>query len=152
MILDALLKLRQVCCHPQLLNLESAQSITESAKLEMFIELIDTLMAEAKKVLVFSEFTSMLSILEENIKAKNIRYSKLTGATRKRQEVIEKFTKGNANIFLISLKTGGVGLTWQRLIPLFTTTHGGTRQSKTRQPTGLTELGKISRYLYINWW
>ncbi len=110
MILDALLKLRQVCCHPQLLKLKSAQSVTESAKLEMFIELIDTLMAEGKKVLVFSQFTSMLSILEENIKAKKIRYSKLTGATRKRQEAIEKFTKGDANIFLISLKAGGVGL------------------------------------------
>ena len=110
MILDALLKLRQVCCHPQLLKLKSAQSVTESAKLEMFLELIDTLMAEGKKVLVFSQFTSMLSILEENIKAKKIRYSKLTGATRKRQDAIEKFTKGDANIFLISLKAGGVGL------------------------------------------
>jgi len=110
MILDALLKLRQVCCHPQLLKLKSAQSVTESAKLEMFLELIDTLMAEGKKVLVFSQFTSMLSILEENIKARKINYSKLTGATRKRQEAIEKFTKGDANIFLISLKAGGVGL------------------------------------------
>ena len=110
MILDALLKLRQVCCHPQLLKLKSAQNVKESAKLEMFLELIDTLMAEGKKVLVFSQFTSMLSILEEQIKLKKIKYSKLTGATRKRQEAIEKFTKGDAQIFLISLKAGGVGL------------------------------------------
>ncbi len=110
MILDALLKLRQVCCHPQLLKLESAKKIQESAKLEMFLELIETLMAEGKKVLVFSQFTSMLSILEEEIRSRKIKYSKLTGATRKREEAIEKFTKGDADIFLISLKAGGVGL------------------------------------------
>ena len=110
MILDALLKLRQVCCHPKLLKLKSAQNVKESAKLEVFLELIDTLMAEKRKILVFSQFTSMLSILEEEIKIKKIKYTKLTGATRKRQEAIEKFTKGDAQIFLISLKAGGVGL------------------------------------------
>ncbi len=110
MILDALLKLRQVCCHPQLLKLESAKKIQESVKLEMFLELVETLMAEGKKVLVFSQFTSMLSILEEEIRSRKIKYSKLTGATRKREEAIEKFTKGDADIFLISLKAGGVGL------------------------------------------
>ena len=110
MILDALLKLRQVCCHPKLLDLKAAKNIKESAKLELFLELLDTLMAEGKKVLVFSQFTSMLSILEEEIKKRKIAYTKLTGATRKRQEAIEKFTKGDAKVFLISLKAGGVGL------------------------------------------
>jgi len=109
-ILDALLKLRQVCCHPQLLKLESASAVQESAKLEMFLELIDDLNLEGRKVLVFSQFTSMLAIIEEHIKERNISYSKLIGSTRKREEAIEKFTKGNANIFLISLKAGGVGL------------------------------------------
>ncbi len=109
-ILDALLKLRQVCCHPQLLKLDSAKKVTESAKLELFLELIEELYSEGRKVLVFSQFTSMLSILEEEIKSRKYTYSKLTGATRKRDEAIEKFTKGDANIFLISLKAGGVGL------------------------------------------
>lgn len=109
-ILDALLKLRQVCCHPQLLKLDSAKKVKESAKLEMFLELIDTLHSEGKKVLVFSQFTSMLTIMETHIKKRKINYSKLTGATRKREEAIEKFTKGDASIFLISLKAGGVGL------------------------------------------
>lgn len=109
-ILDALLKLRQVCCHPQLLKLESAKSIKESAKLEMFLELIDDLNLQNRKVLVFSQFTSMLSIIEAEIKKRKISYTKLTGATRKREEVIDKFTKGDASIFLISLKAGGVGL------------------------------------------
>jgi len=109
-ILDALLKLRQVCCHPKLLKLESAQKVTESAKLELFIELVEELQTEGRKVLVFSQFTSMLHILEEEIKKRKYSYTKLTGATRKREEVIEKFTSGKADIFLISLKAGGVGL------------------------------------------
>ena len=109
-ILDALLKLRQVCCDPQLLKLESAKEVKESAKLEMFLELIDDLHIEGRKVLVFSQFTSMLSIIEGEIKKRKISYTKLTGATRKREEVIEKFTKGDASIFLISLKAGGIGL------------------------------------------
>ncbi|MDQ7084759.1 MAG: DEAD/DEAH box helicase [Sulfurovum sp.] len=109
-ILDALLKLRQVCCHPQLLKLDSAKKVKESAKLDMFLELIDTLVAEGKKILVFSQFTSMLSIIETEIQQRNITYTKLTGATRKREEAIAEFTNGNASIFLISLKAGGVGL------------------------------------------
>lgn len=76
----------------------------------MFLELIDELQAEGRKVLVFSQFTSMLSILEAEIKNRNISYTKLTGATRKREEAIKKFTKGDADIFLISLKAGGTGL------------------------------------------
>ena len=109
-ILDALLKLRQVCCDPSLLKIKEAQKVQESAKLELFLELIDELMQENRKILVFSQFTSMLAIIEEKIKSRNINYSKLTGATRKREEAIEKFTKGDADIFLISLKAGGVGL------------------------------------------
>ena len=109
-ILDALLKLRQVCCDPSLLKLKEAQKVKESAKLELFLDLIDELMQEGRKVLVFSQFTSMLAILEKSIQFKSIPYSKLTGSTRKREEAIEKFTKGDADIFLISLKAGGVGL------------------------------------------
>jgi len=109
-ILDALLKLRQVCCHPQLLKLESAAGVKESAKLDLFLELIDELHAEGKKTLVFSQFTSMLAILEEEIRKRKISYTKLTGATRKRDEAIARFTEGEVEIFLISLKAGGVGL------------------------------------------
>ncbi len=109
-ILDALLKLRQVCCDPSLLKLKEAKNIKESAKLELFLELIDELMEEGRKVLVFSQFTSMLAILEREIKKKNISYVKLTGASTKRDKIIEKFTQGKADVFLISLKAGGVGL------------------------------------------
>jgi len=109
-ILDALLKLRQVCCDPSLLKVEEAQKMKESAKLELFLDLIDELLDEGRKILVFSQFTSMLSIIETKFKHKKISYAKLTGATRKREEAIEEFTKGKAQVFLISLKAGGVGL------------------------------------------
>ena len=109
-ILDALLKLRQVCCDPSILKLDEAKKVKESAKLTLFLELIDELMAEGRKVLVFSQFTTMLAILEREIKKKKISYAKLTGSSTKRDKIIEKFTKGKADIFLISLKAGGVGL------------------------------------------
>jgi SNF2 family DNA or RNA helicase len=65
---DALLKLRQVCCDPSILKLDEAKKVKDSAKLTLFLELIDELMEEGRKVLVFSQFTTMLSILEREIK------------------------------------------------------------------------------------
>ena len=109
-MLDALLKLRQVCCDPSLLKIKEAQKVKDSAKLELFLDLVDELLHEGRKILVFSQFTSMLSIIEEKVKAKKISYVKLTGSTTKREKVIEEFTSGNADLFLISLKAGGVGL------------------------------------------
>ncbi|MEA1955138.1 MAG: DEAD/DEAH box helicase [Campylobacterota bacterium] len=109
-MLDALLKLRQVCCDPSLLKIKEAQKVKESAKLELFLDLVDELLQEGRKILVFSQFTSMLSIIEEKIKSKKISYTKLTGSTTKREKVIDEFTSGKADIFLISLKAGGVGL------------------------------------------
>jgi len=109
-ILDALLKLRQVCCDPSLVKLDEALKVQESAKLELFLDLIDELLKEGRKILVFSQFTSMLKIIEDKIIEKKISYSKLTGSTINREQAIEKFTSGNADIFLISLKAGGVGL------------------------------------------
>ena len=109
-ILDALLKLRQVCCDPSLLKIDEAKKVRESAKLELLLELVDELLQEGRKILLFSQFTSMLAIIEEKIIQKEISYSKLTGSTIKREEAIEKFTSGKADVFLISLKAGGVGL------------------------------------------
>jgi len=109
-LLDALLKLRQVCCDPSLLKIEEAQKVQESAKLELLLDLVDELLQEGRKILIFSQFTSMLAIIEEKIKEQEISYTKLTGSTRNREEVLETFTSGKADIFLISLKAGGVGL------------------------------------------
>jgi len=109
-ILDALLKLRQVCCDPQLVKLDQAKKVKQSAKMELLMTMLPELVDEGRKILIFSQFTSMLSIIEKAIKSEKINYTKLTGSTRKREQVIEKFTSGNADVFLISLKAGGVGL------------------------------------------
>jgi SNF2 family DNA or RNA helicase len=109
-ILAALLKLRQVCCDPRLLKTEEAQKITESAKLQMLLELVEELREENRRILIFSQFTTMLEIIEEQMMKANIPYSKLTGATNNRQKEIDSFTSGEKEVFLISLKAGGVGL------------------------------------------
>jgi SNF2 family DNA or RNA helicase len=109
-ILAALLKLRQVCCDPRLLKIEEAQKVKESAKLEMLLELVEELREEGRRILVFSQFTSMLEIIEEQMIKSETPYSLLTGSTLKRQEQIDKFNTGETEVFLISLKAGGVGL------------------------------------------
>ncbi len=109
-ILDALLKLRQVCCAPALVKLEAAQKVKESAKLEQLMEMLPEMVAEGRRILLFSQFTSMLTLIEAELKKRKIGWVKLTGQSQKRDELIEQFTSGQVPIFLISLKAGGVGL------------------------------------------
>ncbi|MFN3712996.1 MAG: SNF2-related protein [Alcanivoracaceae bacterium] len=109
-VLDALLKLRQICCDPQLLPTSRGGRQAPSAKREYFIELVRELVDEGRRILVFSQFTSMLALLEEDLQRERIAFLKLTGQTRKRQQVIDDFRAGSAPVFLISLKAGGVGL------------------------------------------
>jgi len=109
-ILDALLKLRQVCCAPALVKLEAAQKVQESAKLEQLMEMLPEMVAEGRRILLFSQFTSMLTLIEAELKKRKIGWVKLTGQSQKRDELIAQFTSGQVPIFLISLKAGGVGL------------------------------------------
>lgn len=109
-VLDALLKLRQVCCDPGLVKLDRAANVNQSAKLEFLMDSLPEMLEEGRKVLLFSQFTSMLAIIEQKLLEKNISYSKLTGQTRKRDAAVERFQSGEASVFLISLKAGGVGL------------------------------------------
>lgn len=110
-ILDALLKLRQVCCDPRLLpEATRGNRPAPSAKLEMLMEMLPELIEEGRRILLFSQFTTMLGLIEQEVKASGLSYTKLTGQTRKRDEVIEEFRNGQVNLFLISLKAGGVGL------------------------------------------
>lgn len=114
-LLDALLKLRQVCCHPRLLSMpEAVMAYEESSKLDTLMELLDNLMEEGRKVLVFSQFTSMLKLIEERLQARQYTYLKLTGQTQQRQTLVDRFQAGEAGIFLISLKAGGTGLNLTR--------------------------------------
>lgn len=109
-ILSALLKLRQVCCDPRLIKIDEAQKIAHSAKLEMLLELLEELLEEKRRVLIFSQFTTMLDIIEASLNERKIAFAKLTGATQNRQKQIDTFEGGEADVFLISLKAGGVGL------------------------------------------
>lgn len=109
-ILDALLKLRQTCCDPRTLPLAEAKKVKESAKLELLLEMLPELLEEGHRILVFSQFTRMIALIEAELDGLHIAYSKLTGQTKNRDEAIERFKSGAANVFLISLKAGGVGL------------------------------------------
>jgi len=109
-ILDALLKLRQVCNHPKLLKLKGAKNINQSAKLDYLMDTLPEQIEEGRRVLIFSQFTSMLALIEDALTEENIDYVKLTGSTTNRQAVVDKFQQGDVPVFLISLRAGGVGL------------------------------------------
>jgi SNF2 family DNA or RNA helicase len=109
-ILDALLKLRQICCHPRLLKTDLAKNIHESAKLEQLMDILEEMTEEGRKVLLFSQFTSMLTLIEEACVKKKIDYVKLTGQTKDRKTPVDEFQNGKVPLFLISLKAGGTGL------------------------------------------
>lgn len=108
--LDALLKLRQACCDPRLVKLEQAQKVKNNAKLNWLSQNLPEMVQEGRKILIFSQFTSMLLLIEELLQSLDIDYSKLTGQTRLRQGQIDKFQEGDTPVFLISLKAGGTGL------------------------------------------
>jgi len=109
-ILDALLKLRQACCDPRLLKLDAAAKVRHSAKLEQLMELLTGMLAEGRRVLLFSQFTSMLTLIEAELRQRGLAWTKLTGQSRNRDAIIAQFTSGQVPLFLISLKAGGVGL------------------------------------------
>jgi SNF2 family DNA or RNA helicase len=109
-VLDALLKLRQICCHPQLLSLPAAKKVKDSAKLDLLLELLTTMLAEGRRVLLFSQFTSLLALIEAELAKREIRYVLLTGDTTDRATPVEQFQRGEVPLFLISLKAGGTGL------------------------------------------
>jgi superfamily II DNA or RNA helicase len=111
-VLDALLKLRQACCDPRLVKLDAARKVKESAKLDALLELLDNLRAENRRVLVFSQFTTMLGLIAEALTQRRIKHLMLTGDTpsTQRADLVRTFQEGTVPVFLISLKAGGVGL------------------------------------------
>src|ERR1700757_2354877 len=121
-VLDALLKLRQACCDPRLVKLaamrkslsgsrgeaEAAPAVT-SGKLAALMQMLRELASEGRRVLVFSQFTSMLDLIKPELATAEIDYVELTGATRNRADPISRFQSGAVPVFLISLKAGGRG-------------------------------------------
>ncbi len=120
MVLSALLRLRQICCDLRLLKIEEGKASEESAgkapvamssgKLEMFSELLEEILDGGHRVLVFSQFVGMLTLLKERLAEEKIEYCYLDGSTTDRGAVVDSFQRGKAPVFLISLKAGGVGL------------------------------------------
>jgi superfamily II DNA or RNA helicase len=109
-VLDALLRLRQICCDPALLNIESARKVKHSAKLERLIAMLEEMVDEGRRVLVFSQFTSMLAIIEQRLRGVGLDFVMLTGNTRDREAPVARFQRGEVPVFLISLRAGGTGL------------------------------------------
>ncbi|GAB1234041.1 hypothetical protein UT5_04350 [Ferrigenium sp. UT5] len=109
-ILDALLKLRQVCCDPRLLKSVRIGKKMPSAKLELLREMLPEMVAEGRRILLFSQFTEMLALIEAELEQAAIPFVKLTGQTRDRATPVKQFQQGDVPVFLISLKAGGVGL------------------------------------------
>ncbi|MBL3527173.1 MAG: DEAD/DEAH box helicase [gamma proteobacterium endosymbiont of Lamellibrachia anaximandri] len=112
LILTALLKLRQVCCDPRLISPEERGRIEtgHSAKLELLMDLLPEMIEEGRHILLFSQFTSMLELIEQALQTTGIDYVLLTGRTRDRATPIDRFQTGKVPLFLISLKAGGMGL------------------------------------------
>jgi SNF2 family DNA or RNA helicase len=109
-ILDALMKLRQVCCDPRLVTVPSARRVKESAKFDLFFELLATQLGQGRRVLVFSQFTRMLDLLAAGLDERKLPFVELTGATQDRQRAVDRFEGREVDVFLISLKAGGTGL------------------------------------------
>ncbi|MFK3869641.1 DEAD/DEAH box helicase [Pseudoalteromonas rhizosphaerae] len=105
--LEALLKLRQICCHPRLIDEHTS---ARSAKLDWLSSHLPVMLSEGRNIIIFSQFTSALDIIAQQLASLEINYSLLTGQTRHRDKVIEEFTSGQTSVFLISLKAGGTGL------------------------------------------
>ncbi|MBD1584674.1 DEAD/DEAH box helicase [Pseudoalteromonas sp. S16_S37] len=107
MFLDALLKLRQICCHPTLVD---AQNQGESAKFGWLRDHLPIMLEQGRKVIIFSQFTSVLDLIAQQCEQQQLSFTMLTGQTRHRDKAISAFTDGQCNVFLISLKAGGTGL------------------------------------------
>ena len=109
-VLDALLKLRQVCCDPRLVKIPSARLVTASSKLDSLLEMIDEMIVEGRRILLFSQFTSMLDLIKPRLTEAGLKFVELRGDTRNRAEPVRMFENGDVPLFLISLKAGGQGL------------------------------------------
>lgn len=108
-VLEALLRLRQAACHAGLID--DAKLGVPSAKLELLVDQVKEVISEKHKVLVFSQFTSLLSIVKTALDAEGIKYEYLDGQTQDRKSPVDRFqAEGGAPVFLVSLKAGGTGL------------------------------------------
>ncbi|HRW58005.1 MAG TPA: DEAD/DEAH box helicase [Chlamydiales bacterium] len=109
-VLATLTRLKQICCHPAIFAKEKAEA-GDSAKYDMLLELLDTLIEGGHKTVIFSQYTKMLHIMRDDFEQRGIRFSYLDGTTKNRLEVVKEFNETKEiPVFLVSLKAGGTGL------------------------------------------
>jgi superfamily II DNA or RNA helicase len=113
-VLEGLMRLRQVCCDPRLIPSDGTRAPPASAKLDYLMDMLHELIAAGRRILVFSQFTSMLELIEAELSSERIRYVKLTGQTEDRATPVQRFQRGEVPVFLISLRAGGFGLNLTR--------------------------------------
>jgi superfamily II DNA or RNA helicase len=109
MVLTALMRLRQICCDPRLLGGERGKD-APSAKLERLLEMLEEMIAEGRRIVLFSQFTSMLDLIKPELDRLGVAWTELTGRTKDRQTPVAEFQSGRASMILVSLKAGGTGL------------------------------------------
>ena len=110
-IFSALLRLRQICCHPKLYDKEHVKGVMQSGKFEYLKGMLEQIVDEGHRVLLFSQFVDMLDIIKGWMDRVGIEYEYLTGKTKDRQKAVENFNNNpSVKVFLISLKAGGTGL------------------------------------------
>jgi SNF2 family DNA or RNA helicase len=109
-VLATLTRLKQICCHPAIFAKEKAES-GDSAKYEMLMDLLQTLVEGKHKTVIFSQYTRMLQIMREDFESRGIRFAYLDGSSKNRLEVVKQFNEDlTIPVFLVSLKAGGTGL------------------------------------------
>lgn len=108
-VLATLTRLKQICCHPAIFAKDEGES-GDSAKFEMLLELLETLIEGGHKTVIFSQYTKMLKIMRQEFEDKGIKYSYLDGSSKNRMGIVKEFNEGDNPIFLVSLKAGGTGL------------------------------------------
>ncbi len=136
-VLAELTKLRQLCCDPRLLYENYAG---HAAKLDAIAEIVESAMDAGEKTLVFSQFTSFLSLIAEVLDARGVPYFTITGATpkKRRLDLVNAFNDDDTPVFLVSLKAGGTGLNLTGASVVVHADPGGTPPRRTRPPTART--------------
>ena len=110
-IFSALLRMRQICCHPRLYDKDNVKNIISSGKFEKLKSMLEEIISENHRILLFSQFVNMLDIIKDWLDREGIKYEYLTGKTKDRKEAVDRFNNDpTIPIFLISLKAGGTGL------------------------------------------
>ncbi|PCI77493.1 helicase [Candidatus Aerophobetes bacterium] len=109
-VLATLTRLKQICCHPAIFAKEKAER-GDSAKYDMLLELLQTLISGKHKTVIFSQYTKMLQIMRADFEKMGVRFSYLDGSSRDRMSIVNEFnTNEEISVFLVSLKAGGTGL------------------------------------------